>query len=219
MLAAVAPAVLTAVLFYQGEEDTARTDQYEVLMTAMIRYWRKIFRNAELPFLFVQLPMWLDNGAEDSYTWPRTRLAQAAVRDSVRNTGMVCLLDEGEYGNIHPVNKQPVGIRLAELAGAMLYGGGELSPRALGKYTEGSRMTVCLSAPVRTAGSEEANLLEIAGENGAYVPARAEVRGDRLLLSAARLDHPVRVRYAWTDWSDRVNLYGLNGLPLEPFAF
>ena len=219
MLAAVAPAVLTAVLFYQGEEDTARTDQYDVLMTAMIRYWRKIFRNAELPFLFVQLPMWLDNGAEDSYTWPRTRLAQAAVRDSVRNTGMVCLLDEGEYGNIHPVNKQPVGIRLAELAGAMLYGGGELSPRALGKYTEGSRMTVCLSAPVRTAGSEEANLLEIAGENGAYVPARAEVRGDRLLLSAAGLDHPVRVRYAWTDWSDRVNLYGLNGLPLEPFAF
>ena len=98
-------------------------------------------------------------------------------------------------------------------------GGGELSPRALGKYTEGSRMTVCLSAPVRTAGSEEANLLEIAGENGAYVPARAEVRGDRLLLSAAGLDHPVRVRYAWTDWSDRVNLYGLNGLPLEPFAF
>ena len=218
MLAEIAPAALTAALFYQGEEDTYRTDQYDMLLTAMIRYWRKIFRNAELPFLFVQLPMWVDYGAEDSYTWAKTRLAQAAVRDSVRNTDMVCLLDEGEYGNIHPVNKQPVGLRLAELASAMLYSGGECSPRALGKYTEGSRMTVCLSAPIQTKDGKEANLLEIAGESGEYVPAKAEIRGNRLLLSAEGLDHPVRARYAWTDWSDQVNLVGLNGLPLEPFA-
>ena len=218
MLAEIAPVSLTAVLFYQGEEDASRTDCYDVLMTAMIRCWRTLFRSAELPFLFVQLPMWLDNGAEDTFQWPKTRLAQAAVRDSVRNTGMVCLLDEGEYGNIHPVNKQPVGLRLAELAGAMLYGGGEVSPRALGKYTEGNRLTVCLSAPVTVKAGGEANLLEIAGEDGEYVPAKAEIRGDRLLLHADGLDYPVRARYAWTDWSDRVNLAGMNGLPLEPFA-
>jgi sialate O-acetylesterase len=216
MLAAVAPAVLTAVLFYQGEEDTARTDQYDVLMTAMIRYWRKIFRNAELPFLFVQLPMWLDNGAEDSYTWPRTRLAQAAVRDSVRNTGMVCLLDQGEYGNIHPTAKRPVGERLADLAGVLLYGGGEVSPRVLDLTPQGDALILRLSAPVQLRG-DTASLLEIAEADGPWIPARAEVCGAQLLLRADDVRQPLHARYAWTDYASPVPFFGENGLPLEPF--
>ena len=218
MLAEIAPATLTAVLFYQGEEDTWRTDRYGELLTAMIGYWRRIFRNPSLPFMFVQLPMWLDSGAQDTFTWPKTRLAQAGVRDSVRNTGMVCLLDEGEYGNIHPVNKQPVGIRLAELAEKMLYGGtGRESPRAVGKWTRGNTLTVVLDQNVRTKDGEAPNLLEIAGEDGVFVPAEGEVSEGVIRIKSARVEHPVRVRYAWTDWSDRVNLFGENGLPLEPF--
>ena len=218
MLREIAPAALTAVLYYQGEEDTGKTDQYDILMTAMIRYWRKIFRNAELPFLFVQLPMWIPYGGEDTFTWARTRLAQAAVRDSVRNTGMICLLDEGEYGNIHPVNKRPVGERLAELAEKMIYGGaGEVSPRAAGRFVRGNVMTVLLSADVCTKDGEPPRLLEIAGEDGRYVPAEGEAAEGVLRIHAEQVDHPVSARYAWTDWSDRVNLAGLNGLPLEPF--
>ena len=218
MLAEVAPAALTAALFYQGEEDTGRTDQYDVLLTAMIRYWRKIFRNAELPFLFVQLPMWIDLGAEESYSWPKTRMAQAAVRDSVRNTGMICLLDEGEYGNIHPVNKQPVGIRLAELAGKMLYGAGEISPRATGRLIHGDTVTVRLSDPVKTKDGDAPKLLEMAGEDGNFVPAEGEVSGNTIRIRAAKVEHPAAVRYAWCDWSDQANLTGENGLPLEPFS-
>ncbi|MBR6165939.1 MAG: hypothetical protein IKQ45_08450 [Clostridia bacterium] len=217
MVAQAAPFALTAVLFYQGEEDTWRTEHYDRLMILLIREWRKRFRDAELPFLFVQLPMWLDWGAEDTFRWAALRLAQAAVRDTVRNTGMVCLLDQGEYGNIHPAVKRPVGERLAELAGSMLYGKGEVSPRARGKYTEGETLTVCLSAPVRIPEGGKACLLEIAGETGAYVPAEAEILGDRLRLRADGIRFPVRARYAWTDYSDRVNLFGENGLPLEPF--
>ena len=218
MLAKVAPAALTGILYYQGEDDAGRTVHYDVLMIALIRRWRELFLDAALPFLFVQLPMWIDCGAEDTRTWPRLRLAQAAARDAVRNSGMVCLLDEGEYGNIHPVRKRPVGERLAELAGKMLYGGGEESPRALDKYTDGNVLAVRLSAPVCVKGGGGANLLEVAGEDGEYVPAAAEIRGAELLLSAEGLERPVRARYAWTDWSDRVNLFGMNGLPLEPFA-
>ena len=218
MLREIAPVTLTAVLYYQGEEDTGLTEQYDVLMTAMIRYWRKIFRNAELPFLFVQLPMWIPYGGEDTFTWARTRLAQAAVRDSVRNTGMICLLDEGEYGNIHPVNKRPVGERLAELAEKMIYGGaGEVSPRAAGRFVCGNVMTVLLSADVRTKDGEAPRLLEIAGKDGRYVPAEGEAAEGVLRIHAEQVDYPVSARYAWTDWSDRVNLTGLNGLPLEPF--
>ncbi len=218
MLQEIAPVTLTAVLFYQGEEDTWRTEQYDLLMTAMIRYWRKIFRNAALPFLFVQLPMWLDYGAEDTYTWARTRLAQAAVRDSVRNTGMICLLDQGEYGNIHPVNKAPVGRRLAELAGKMLYGEGEEAPRVAGRWICGNVMTVQLTQDVRTADGEAPRLLEIAGEDGVFVPAEGETGEGVLRIRSDKVERPVTARYAWTDWSDKVNLFGKNGLPLEPFV-
>ena len=219
MLREIAPVTLTAVLYYQGEEDAARTDQYDVLMTAMIRYWRKLFRNTELPFLFVQLPMWIDYGGEDTFTWARTRIAQAAVRDSVRNTGMICLLDEGEYGNIHPVNKRPVGERLAGLAERMLFGGPDTeSPRAVGRFVRGNVMTVLLSADITTKDGASPKLLEIAGEDGRFVPAEGEISGSTLRVRAEQVEHPVSVRYAWTDWSDQVNLTGENGLPLEPFA-
>ena len=217
MLREILPVSLTAVLYYQGEEDAGRTDQYDVLMTAMIRYWRKSFRRPDLPFLFVQLPMWIPQDGEDTFTWARTRLAQAAVRDGVRNTGMICLLDQGEYGNIHPVEKEPVGTRLAELAGKMLYGEGEESPRAEAKWVHGDTILIRLTQQVRTADGEAPRLLEIAGEDGVFYPAEGEAEEGMLRIRSPKVTHPVTARYAWTDWSDRVNLFGENGLPLEPF--
>ncbi len=217
MLKQVCPIGLTAVLFYQGEEDTGRTEHYDILMTAMIGLWREALQDKELPFLFVQLPMWLDFGASDTFRWPLTRLAQAKVRDSVAHTGMICLLDQGEYGNIHPTCKRPVGERLAELAGAMLHGKGEVSPRVRNASAAGDKIAIQLTQPVKTRDGKAPALMEIAGEDGSFVPAEAEIRDDMMILRSERVKHPEKARYAWTDWSDRVNVFGLNGLPLEPF--
>ena len=218
MVREVVPVSLTGILYYQGEQDAGVTDQYDVLMKLLISSWRELFREEDLPFLFVQLPMWLNWDAEDNRCWAKLRLAQAKARDETDHTGMACLLDQGEYGNIHPTAKRPVGERLAELAGAMLYGGGEVSPRATGIAVEGNTMTVILSAPVKTKDGKDPNLLEVAGEDGQFVPARAEIRGNRLILEAEGVSRPVRARYAWTDYSCQVNLFGENGLPLEPFS-
>ena len=113
--------------------------------------------------------------------------------------------------------REKLGMTQAELAGKMLYGGGEVSPRALALRAEGNALAVSLSAPVGTKDGQDPALLEIAGEDGCYVPARAEIRGRELILSADGIEKPVYARYAWTDWSDRVNLCGENRLPLEPF--
>ena len=218
MVRETVPYTLTGILYYQGEQDAEATEQYDVLMEQLIRAWRKLFREENLPFLFVQLPMWLNWDAEDLRSWAKLRLAQAKARDEMPGTGMICLLDQGEYGNIHPTAKRPVGERLAELAGAMLYGGGAVSPRALGKETEGNTLVIRLSALARTGDGKTPNLLEIAGEDGVFVPAKAEIRGSTLRLTADCISHPVYARYAWTDYSDKVNLLGENGLPLEPFS-
>ena len=216
MVREIVPVTLTAVLFDQGEEDTGKTDHYDTLLALLIRTWRKTFRDADLPFLFVQLPMWVDQNGIDTFRWPLLRKAQAAVRDAVPGTGMICLLDQGEFGNIHPTAKRPVGERLADLAGIMLYGAGEVSPRALEMTSQGDALSIRLSAPVQLRGETTA-LLEIAGADGCYVPAQAEIRGDRLLLHADSVRQPTHARYAWTDYAAQVPFFGENGLPLEPF--
>ena len=216
MVREILPVTLTAILFYQGEEDTTKTDHYDELLTLLIRTWRSWFMEDNLPFLFVQLPMWIDSGAADTFLWPKLRKAQAAVRDTVPGTGMICLLDQGEYGNIHPTAKRPVGERLADLAGVLLYGGGEVSPRVLDLTPQGDALILRLSAPVQLRG-DTASLLEIAEADGPWIPARAEVCGARLLLHADSVRQPTHARYAWTDYAAQVPFFGENGLPLEPF--
>ncbi len=216
MVREILPVTLTAILFYQGEEDTTKTDHYDELLTLLIRTWRSWFMEDNLPFLFVQLPMWIDSGAADTFLWPKLRKAQAAVRDTVPGTGMICLLDQGEYGNIHPTAKRPVGERLADLAGVLLYGGGEVSPRVLDLTPQGDALILRLSAPVQLRG-DTASLLEIAEADGPWIPARAEVCGAQLLLRADDVRQPLHARYAWTDYASPVPFFGENGLPLEPF--
>ncbi len=217
MIEPLLPFTLTGILYYQGEEDAARTEQYDVLMMSLIDRWRSAFREETLPFLFVQLPMWIEKGAEDSRLWPALRLQQSRVRDRMRNTGMICLLDQGEFDNIHPTNKRVVGERLYELALREIYGEkGETAPRVTGRRIEGSMMTLLTDQPLTTRDGKEPALLELAGADGRYVPARAMIEGAFLHLTAAGAAHPVHARYAWTDYGT-VNLFAANGLPLEPF--
>ena len=219
MIAPLTPLSLTGCLYYQGEEDTARTDQYDVLMASLIARWRTAFEDEGLPFLFVQLPMFRETWAADSKTWPALRLRQSRVRDWTRNTAMACLLDEGELGNIHPLRKRVVGERLCDLALSMIYGqAGEASPRVIGKRIQGSMMTLLTDQPLLSRDGREPALLELAGADGNFVPARAMIEGSQLHLTAAGVAHPLHCRYAWTDYGI-VNLAGGSGLPLEPFAF
>ncbi len=217
MLERVIPAALTGVLFYQGEEDTWRTRQYDILLTSFILRLRERFQDSDLPFLNVQLPMWIDGAAaEDSKLWPALRLAQEKVWRNVRHTGLAVLLDQGEFDNIHPTNKRVVGERLYETALEVVYQRkAELSPFASGKYTKDGKLHISLSAPVFDRGQGE-YLMEIAGEDGQFKPAETVLNGDEIILSNSSVSHPVMARYAWTDYAV-VRLFAANGLPLAPF--
>ena len=218
MLRRVMPCALTGVLFYQGEEDTARTEHYDQLLTAYVLQLRQWFRDEALPFLNVQLPMWIAAGAQDSFTWPRLRLQQQRVRDQLRYTGLVIQLDQGEFDNIHPTAKRVVGERLADEALRVIYGQADApqSPGAVRAVREGSTLRVELTAPVTLTG-DGPTLLEVAGQDGVYQPADLKLCGSSLLLSHPAVSRPVSARYAWTDYA-RVRLFGENGLPLETFC-
>lgn len=217
MLERVVPAALTGVLFYQGEEDTFRTSRYDLLLSSFILRLRELFQCDTLPFLNVQLPMWIDGAAEkDSLTWPPLRLAQQRVADQVAHSDLAILLDQGEFDNIHPTNKRVVGERLSDCARRVIYGeDAPRSPRAIGKYTENGALHLLLDQSVYDRGTGDF-LMEIAGEDGVFHPADTVIAGKEILLSSVRVPRPVQARYAWRDYAI-VRLFGENALPLAPF--
>ncbi|MBO4926438.1 MAG: hypothetical protein J5472_08145 [Clostridia bacterium] len=217
MMERLVPAALTGVLFYQGEEDTWRTQRYDLLLSSFILRLRELFECDTLPFLNVQLPMWIDGAAEqDSMTWPPLRLAQQRVADQTARTGLAVLIDQGEFDNIHPTNKRVVGDRLFDCARRVVYGeDAPRAPRVTEKYTENGVMHILLDQSVRDRGQGEF-LLEIAGEDGIFCHADTVIDGRELFLSSPRVPRPVQARYAWRDYGV-VRLFGENGLPLAPF--
>lgn len=213
MVSRVAPLALTGILFYQGESDVDRADDYAKLLITLVRRWRTLFRDADLPFYNVQLPMYTDAGAADNHRWAMLRHQQELAWRTLRNSHLAVMIDGGEYANLHPVDKKTPGQRLARLFLNGLTHVPDDQPRAMGKSTCGDVLTVTVSQPVQGEG----RLFEVAGEDGAYVPAQAEVDGHCIRLHAADVPCPVRARYAYVNWAE-VNVFGENGLPLAPFV-
>ena len=208
MVDKIVPVALNGILFYQGETDAGRPDEYGDMLITLVTRWRELFGDAELPFYNVQLPMHIDAGAQDDGSWARLRQAQEKAWKALRNSYLAVMLDAGEYGNIHPVDKLTPGTRLAQL-----FLGDDETPRAVAKSTQGGILTVELTHPVHG----EPDLFEVAGEDGAYVAAHAELDGCCIRLSAEGVAHPVKARYAWVNYA-KVHVFGESGLPLAPFA-
>ena len=216
MLKRVVPYTLSAALYYQGEEDASRPNYYESLLSSLVIRWREFFMDDDLPFVNVQLPMFIGKDCPDDKTWPIVRQAQHRVWRTLRNTGLAVLIDCGEFDNIHPTDKRTPGERLCDQLLPLLYGGpAKESPRAVAKYAEGNVLTVRLSAPVQ-AKDGPADLFEIAGKDGIFYPADAVADGELIHLSAKEVPRPVMARYAWVNYGV-VHLFGDNDLPLAPF--
>ena len=208
MVETIVPMALTGILFYQGESDEERAELYGDLLITLVTRWRELFGDAELPFCNVQLPMFIAPDAEDNCRWAILRQQQEKAWKTLRNSGLAVLIDGGEYGNIHPLDKVTPGTRLAQV-----YLGEAEQPWALAKSTSGNVLTVTLTHPVHGEGS----LFEIAGADGVYVPAAAELDGCSIRLTAEGVAHPVKARYAWINWA-KVQVFGESGLPLAPFV-
>lgn len=203
----IVPAALSGILFYQGESDVERAEVYGEMLITLVTRWRELFADADLPFYNVQLPMFIDAGAQDDRRWAILRQQQENAWHTLRNSHLAVMIDRGEYGNIHPVDKVTPGERLAGL-----FLGDTTQPWAKGKCTDGAVLTVEVTQPVQGAGV----LFEIAGEDGVYCPANASLDGCRIRLTSEQVSHPVKARYAWVNWG-KVRVFGENGLPLAPF--
>ncbi|MBW3095277.1 9-O-acetylesterase [Bifidobacterium sp. 64T4] len=138
MVRRVAPYTIEGVLWYQGEEDEPYCESYRELLGLMIEQWRGLWHDADLPFLLVQLPQWIDGKVDktsgDPMLWPTIRAAQWDAAHTIGGVHAVCLMDCGEYDNIHPTDKRTPGERLADCALRRVYGRSDVTdcgPEAL----------------------------------------------------------------------------------------
>jgi sialate O-acetylesterase len=239
MLMKVVPYTVRGIWFYQGEEDSNRAVRYEVMLTRLIAHWRNLMQE-ELPFVIVQLPMFLEKGATDLGDWVSIRRAQAQVADTVSGVSLVSLCDLGEYNNIHPVDKRTPGTRLGVHTLDVVYGcavNGRMM-RYSGSFVEAGTLTVYFDdscggilinraeqglEPVlvtaRQAQQEGIAIegFEVAGADGRFYPADAYVEQEFILLTSREVPMPLTARYAWADYT-RANVYSKAGMPLQPFA-
>lgn len=220
MLLRVCPYTLRGFLYYQGESDDHKPDSYYKLFSNLIGLWRDIWGDDELPFLMVQLPMFKYANDPDYKHWCKIREAQMRAYKNIKNTGIAVISDCGEFDNIHPVNKVPVGERLCLQAEKLVYGMDVEAFAPMYKsfvYKDGGME---LSFEHAEKGFEvktpEIVGFEIAGEDKKFFPATAEIRGDKIFINSPEVKNPVYARYDWFNWID-VSVYGKNQIPLAPF--
>ena len=223
MVSRISPYTLRGVLWYQGESDEHRPHTYEHLLKALIENWRRDWKDDELAFMIVQLPMFRYEDVPDDMSWAYIREAQEKVFRTVKNTGLAVCLDCGEFNNIHPVSKEPVGHRLYLQAMSEVYSqmsrGESLPPMYDSFEVKDGTMLIHLENCERGLGGKDENCLEgfeIAGADGVYYPAKAKVALPYIELSCDDVPYPAAARFKWTNYAD-VGLFGVNGLPLPPF--
>jgi sialate O-acetylesterase len=221
MVAPVINYTIKGILWYQGEANSGRAADYAKLQPAQIADWRNKWKEGDIPFLYVQLPNYMDaNYLPSESQWAELREAQLKSL-SVPNTGMAVAIDLGEWNDIHPDNKKAVGDRLALIADKMVYGKDIICSGPIFQSAIINANTITISFTNIGSGlaandGEELREFAIAGADKKFVWAKAKIEGDKIVVSSDAISNPMYVRYAWADNPD-VNLYNKEGLPASPF--
>ena len=237
MIAPVIPYAIKGTIWYQGEANAGRAEQYKRLLPLMIGDWRARWGEGDLPFFLVQLASFGSVSAtpcppRDS--WQLLREAQFQLANSVPNSGIATAVDVGAPNNIHPRDKMDVGLRLGLVARNRVYGEKIVSygPTYDSMKVEGNKIRVTfknvgsgllISAPPWTApgftppATDELHGFAIAGADKQWVWAKARIDGDSVLAWSDQVPNPVAVRYAWANAPEGLNFYNKEMLPAFPF--
>ena len=221
MISPLVPFGIKGALWYQGESNADRAEQYQRLLPSLIRDWRGRFGSGDFPFYIVQLAGFMAPDEQPrNDDWPRLREAQNIAAQTVGKSDVALAIDIGEQNDIHPRNKQDVGLRLALQALAKDYGQKVVfeGPTLASATRRGSTMVLKMA----NTGGElsvkgDANrVFAIAGADKKFAWATPTMAGDTVTLSSPEVKEPVAVRFGWSNLP-RAFVYNKAGLPAGPF--
>ncbi|HLX64817.1 MAG TPA: sialate O-acetylesterase [Planctomycetota bacterium] len=221
MIAPIVPYAIAGATWYQGESNAGRAMQYRKLLPAMIGDWRKAWGEGDFPFMIVQLANYMKRNPEPGDSqWAELREAQTLTAINTPKTGIGLAIDIGDATNIHPTNKQDVGLRLALQALKIAYNKDIpfSGPMYDSMSVEGSAIRLKMKYTFGGLVAKDGDLkgFAIAGDDKKFEWANAKIDGDSIVVSSDKVAKPVAVRYAWADNPD-CNLYNKANLPAVPF--
>jgi sialate O-acetylesterase len=228
MLHPLAPFAIKGAIWYQGESNAGGAKYYRKQMEAMITSWRKLWKQGDFSFYFVQLPNFrapAKKPVEDG-GWPQMREAFMKTAKEVPNTGMAITMDIGEAKDIHPKNKQDVGDRLGRVALYKTYGKKDIvwtgpiyqsvkivGNKAIVKFENGG-------SPLAVKGKGPIKWFALMDDKGKIVAADAKITGpDTVEVSSPKVKKIAMVYYAWSNNPVGVNFINKAGLPASPFRW
>ena len=213
MIYPLIPYAFKGVAWYQGEANASRGIQYRTLLPAMIQNWRTEWKVGDFPFVIVQIPGWKNH-------FPELKEAQLLTTQKVPNTALAVTYDCDDTLDVHPGNKQPVGERMALAARGIAYNEKiEYSgPVYQSMKVDGNKivLTFTHTGSGLVAKNGELKDFTIAGSDKKFVPAKAEIVGNTVVVSAESITNPAAVRAGWR-LCPQMNLYNMEGLPASPF--
>ena len=223
MIAPLIPFAIKGAIWYQGESNEARAEQYNILLPTMIRSWRERWGAGNYPFGIVQLPNYRRTADEPQESaWSFIREAQRRTALSTPNTGLIVTIDIGEANDIHPKNKLDVGRRMYRWAMREAYGR-SVSDSPVLKKAEAKGMKIILTfdksgTGLRVANGDKLNEFAIAGSDKKWVWAEAKIVGkDKVEVWSPDVPAPLAVRYAFNSNPKHANLTNDSGIPAGPF--
>ncbi len=229
MLMPIAGYTARGFLWNQGESNVGRHETYADRLSTMVGEWRRLWGSDTMPFYSVQLPPYQYGDGLYATSGALLREAQQQAMDKTPNCGIVTSIDlqqPGQYLQIHPARKEPIGRRLAWMAAVRDYGIRGLqceSPRLKNVEFMGDKAKVHLLGGEEGVGPWQGLTgFEVAGPDRIFHPAEAiNFPGDNtsrpcIVVSSPEVTDIKSVRYCFRNWAEG-NVISPRGLPLLPF--
>jgi len=225
MIHPLVPYTVRGGIWYQGEHNAGSPQSavlYRDLMENMVLQWRKLW-NRDFPFYAVQLVNYRKpqvKPVEDT-GWAVIRESFLKFHKEVPGCGMAVGIDVGEEKDIHPKDKQTIGLRLAHQALAKTYGKNVVPGGPIYKDMKKQGGSIAISFDDIGSGlmakDGELKRFAIAGADKKFVDAKAVIKGETVVVSSPEVPDPVAVRYAWAENPTGCNLYNEEGFAASPF--
>lgn len=223
MVNPLVPYAMQGALWYQGEANVWRAAEYKKSFPLMINDWRTKFKQGDFPFYFVQLSTFDEFGgnSQKGSRWAELREAQSETL-KLPNTGMAVTTDIGNAKDIHPTNKQDIGLRLAAVAMNNIYGKKQVhsGPTYKSQTIKGNEIILTfdnIGSGLSTSNNNELKGFEIAGADKVFHSAKAIIKDNKIIVSSDKVQNPVAVHYGWADDDTAINLFNKEKFPASPF--
>lgn len=219
MIAPLVPYAIRGAVWSQGEANEANPSSYAGCFAALAADWRRRWK-CDFPIYCAQIAP--HAGGEGSAV-EAVQAAQVQVAGSVPGCGLVCMNDLGSLSAKAIPNRQEAGRRLALMAVYSTYGRNDIvcsGPAVRSIEVKGKEVRIHFSSTggVLVARGESLAGFSVAGAEGIYLPAKARLEGETVVVWSDLAPRPAAVRYGGSEDASRLTLSNAAGLPAMPFV-